>query len=315
VAAGLVAAPSPPTGPVVVIINPISGTGGRPEVARDRLALASALVRRHGLDAEVFLTEYGGHARTLAHDAVARGAVTVAAWGGDGTVNEVASVLAFTGVALAIVPSGSGNGLARELGIPLRPEAAFDVAFTGAERIIDCGDIDGHLFFNVAGIGIDARVAHAFSEGGLARRGFRRYIELTLSELFRFVPEEHTVVADEVSLRVTPLLIAIANSRQYGHGALIAPAARLDDGRLDVVVVAQRSPWNALREVPMLFSGKIARIRGVTMLTGETIEVAAPGRILYHVDGETHVGDRTIRARVHPGALRVIVPRLVNGDG
>jgi diacylglycerol kinase (ATP) len=309
VAAGLVAAPSPPrAGPVVVIINPISGTGGRPEVARDRLALASALVRRHGLDAEIFLTEYGGHARTLATDAVTRGAVTVAAWGGDGTVNEVASVLAFTEVALGIVPSGSGNGLARELGIPLRPEAAFDVAFTGAERTIDCGDVDGHLFFNVAGVGVDARVAHAFSEGGLIRRGFRRYLELTLSELFRFVPEEHTVVADEVLLRVTPLLIAIANSRQYGHGALIAPAARLDDGQLDVVVVAQRSPWNALREVPLLFSGKIARIQGVTMLTASTIEVAAPSRILYHVDGETHIGGTSVRARVHPRALRVIVP-------
>jgi YegS/Rv2252/BmrU family lipid kinase len=314
VAADSAPARDSPTGPVLIVINPISGTGGRPAVARRRKALAERLVERHRLDATIVLTECGGHARALAGDAVTRGAAAVVAWGGDGTVNEVASALAYTKMPLGVIPSGSGNGLARDLGLPLDPSAAFAVAVSGLDRLIDCGDVDGHLFFNIAGIGIDARIAQAFSAGGLGRRGFRRYVELTLGELFRFVPEEHVVVADELTLRVRPLLVAIANSRQYGHGALIAPGARIDDGKLDVVVVAHRSPWWALCHAPMLFAGKVTRVAGVTTLPVSTVEVTSPARILYHVDGETRLGGTTVTARVHPRALHVRVGRLAIGD-
>jgi YegS/Rv2252/BmrU family lipid kinase len=315
VAADAAPARPSPSGRILLIINPISGTGGRPAVARRRKALAERLVQRHRLDATIVLTECGGHARALAGEAVNRGAAAVVAWGGDGTVNEVASALAYTKVPLGVIPSGSGNGLARDLGIPLEPSAAFAVAVFGRDRLIDCGDVDGHLFFNIAGIGIDARIAEAFSAGGLGRRGLRRYLELTVRELFRFVPEEHAVVADELTLRVTPLLIAIANSRQYGHGALIAPGARVDDGKLDVVVVAHRSPWRALRDAPMLFAGKVTRVAGVRTLPASAVEVTSPARILYHVDGETRLGGTTVTARVHPRALRVRVGRLAMGEG
>ena len=105
--------------------------------------------------------------------ALSRGATMCVAWGGDGTVNEVASALAFTPVALAIVPSGSGNGLARELGVPLDAVSALTVAIDGRDRIIDAGEIEGRLFFNIAGLGLDARIAHRFAVNGLARRGFR----------------------------------------------------------------------------------------------------------------------------------------------
>src|SRR5262245_20218832 len=104
-----------------------------------------------GLRAEVFLTERGGHARELATGALERGATVVVAWGGDGTVNEVAAALAFRHAALGVVPSGSGNGLARELGIPTDPAAALTIALAGRLRVIDCGELDGRLFVNVAG--------------------------------------------------------------------------------------------------------------------------------------------------------------------
>src|SRR5690349_20568208 len=100
----------PPAGRVVVIVNPISGTGGRPDAARQRVALATSLIRRHGVEAQVVVTESAGHATALTADAVAAGATMVAAWGGDGTMNEVACALAFTGVTMALIPSGSGNG-------------------------------------------------------------------------------------------------------------------------------------------------------------------------------------------------------------
>lgn len=261
-----------------------------------------------GVDADVALTEWPGHARVLTQEALARGAATIIAWGGDGTINEVAAVLAFTSASLGIIPSGSGNGLARALGIPFDPAQAFDVALNGRRRCIDAGELDGRLFFNVAGIGLDARVAHEFAAHGLVRRGFRRYLEVAVRELFQFRADEHTVVADGTRLRTRAMLIALANGRQYGNGALIAPLARLDDGYLDVVVVAARSPLVAILQAPFLFAGWIARLPGVTTLPARDVEVTSARAVLYHVDGEPFIGGASVKACVHPEALRVIAP-------
>ena len=296
---------------VAVIINPIAGTGGRTDVARERAEQAVCLVAGRGLDAQavqVLVTERSGHARELTHALLAQGVTTVVAWGGDGTVNEVAAALAFRDATLVVVPSGSGNGLARELRIPLDPGRAFAAAFEGRACRIDAGELDGRLFFNVAGIGLDARVAHRFAAGGLARRGFSRYVTVTAQELFTYKADYHTVVTDGTSLHVRAMLIAIANARQYGNGAVIAPAARVDDGRLDVVIVAARSPLAALAQVPRLFMGQIARVRGVTSVPAVDIQVTSEHAVLYHVDGEPYVGGASIAARPRARALRVAVP-------
>ena len=284
---------------IAVIINPISGTGGRLEVARRRAELASELVHARGIAAEVYLTERPGHARELAAAAVARGVKTLIAWGGDGTVHDIASVVAFRDCVLGIIPVGSGNGFARELGIPLRPEAAFAIALDGVERTIDCGEIDGRLFFNIAGFGLDARVAHQFAAGGL---------ELTARELFAFEPDDHTIVADGVTVREKTIVLAVANGRQYGNGAVIAPGARMDDGKLDVVVIAARHPLIALLQTPMIFAGQIARVPGVTILTTTNVEITSARTAMYHLDGEPYVGAASVKACVRPRALRVRVP-------
>ena len=293
---------------IAVIINPISGTGGRIEVARERAERAASLIAARGLAAEVFMTERSGHARELAIAALNRGVTSIVAWGGDGTVNEVASVLAFREATLAIVPSGSGNGLATELLIPRDPDGAFEAAFCGRDCRIDAGELDSRLFFNIAGIGLDARVAYRFAANGLVRRGFLRYLEIATQELFAFKSEVHTIVTDGASIRVDAMIIAIANARQYGNGALIAPAARLNDGRLDVVVIEGRSPFAALVHAPRLFTGQIAGVRGVTHLHAQAIEVTSAGPMIYHVDGEPFIGGASITGRSRPGALRVMVP-------
>jgi diacylglycerol kinase (ATP) len=292
---------------VAIIVNPISGTGGRPEVARRRAELAASLVSAMGLDAEVFLTERGGHARELAVGALQRGATIVVAWGGDGTVNEVACALAFRNAELAVVPSGSGNGLARELGIPADPSAALAVALGDHSRVIDCGELDGRLFVNVAGIGLDAQVAHQFAARGLARRGLARYVQITARELFRYEPADYTIVAGRHVIRQRALLVAVANARQYGNGALIAPQARLDDGKLDVVVVGARPVWRTLVQVPWLFTGRIARVPGVSMLAAPEIAISSNRRVSCHVDGEPFLGGVSVHARIRPLALRVKV--------
>jgi YegS/Rv2252/BmrU family lipid kinase len=294
---------------IAVVINPISGTGGRIDVARARAAQAAAFLASRGCDpSNVFITERPGHAREIALAAIDRGVSTVAAWGGDGTMNEVGTALAFKDAALALVPSGSGNGLARDLGIPFDAAAALDVAFSGRERVIDAGDIDGRLFFNVAGIGLDARVAHRFAVDGLEKRGFSRYMAITLRELARYQPDRLTVTTPAASTTGLLLLVAIANGRQYGNGAMIAPHARLDDGRLDVVTVTTRPLVRACLELPLVFMGKIDRLGGVTMATTESVQITSPHPVVYHLDGEPIAGTLGIAARACPRALTILVP-------
>ena len=291
---------------VVVIINPISGAGRRRDVARMRAEQAAALAEQRRLSAEVFVTERPGHARELTQAGLRRGATTFVAWGGDGTVNEIGSALVGADATLAIVPSGSGNGLARELGIPLEPAGAFRVLFEGRSRLIDVGELDGHLFFNIAGIGLDARVALRFAEGGLQRRGFARYLEIAAREVAFFKPHEYALTANGRDLRVRPLLIAIANARQYGNGALIAPDAQLDDGQLDLVVVDYMPAWRVLMHAPKLFAGTVAQVPGVSITRTSALGIASDAALVYHVDGEPHVGGQCVSARIYSRALRVI---------
>ena len=195
-----------------------------------------------------------------------------------------------------------------ELGIPRDPSSAFQVIFEGRTRVIDAGELDGHVFFNVAGIGLDARVAHRFALSGHKRRGFVRYLELAAREILSFTPIDCALTTDDDSsvCRVRPLLIAIANARQYGNGALIAPDACLDDGKLDVVVVEHRAPWRVLVQAPRLFSGDVARVPGVSIRRALSAVISADSPLVYHVDGEPYVGGHSVKARIHPEALRVV---------
>jgi diacylglycerol kinase family enzyme len=105
---------------------------------------------------------------------------------------------------------------------------------------------------------------------------------------------------------VRPLLIAIANARQYGNGALIAPDARLDDGKLGIVIVDHRAPWRVLVQAPRLFSGTVAQVPGVSIRRALSAVISADAALVYHVDGEPYVGGHSVKARIHPGALRVV---------
>jgi diacylglycerol kinase (ATP) len=291
-------------GSVAIIINPVSG-GARPDTVRARVQLALEVVEAHGDRPEVFVSEQIGHARELAKSAAARGMRLVLAWGGDGTINEVASALAFDEVPLGIVPAGSGNGLARELGVSPRPQQAIAEALRAEPRAIDVGEIDGRLFVNVAGIGVDAYVASQFNAAGNRRRGLLGYAVITARALTTYVPRRYRITSERDQVEVRAVLVTIANSAQFGNGARIAPGARIDDGLLDLVVIAERSRWATLRQVPRLFNGTIERIRGCTRsrIRGVTIEADEP--MTFHVDGEPIHGGTRLRARVHPAALRI----------
>jgi YegS/Rv2252/BmrU family lipid kinase len=238
---------------------------------------------------------------------VAAGCELVVAWGGDGTINEVASELVGTGTPLGIVRAGSGNGLARELGIPSHPDYALDIALTGRDRAVDAGEIAGRRFFNVAGIGFDAAMAADFSRLGGERRGPLRYAGVVARALFGYGAAHYSIEVDGRQLETDALLVAIANLSQYGSDAFIAPGALPDDGLLDVMVVGERGVLGRIGLVARSYLRTIDRAAGVTRLPATHVVVRTDQPILFHVDGEPHQGGTTVDARVHPAAIRVRV--------
>jgi YegS/Rv2252/BmrU family lipid kinase len=290
---------------ITVIINPIAG--GRRTNPDRNARLAAEVIEGCGALPEVFVTEHRGHASDLARAAMARGADVVAAWGGDGTINEVGSVLAFSDTPLAIVPAGSGNGLARELGISRRPIHALEGIVDGECRRIDVGEVAGRLFLNIAGAGFDAHIAREFAT--CRRRGFARYAWLTLTHLRSFRSRTFTIETPEGRRSFDALFVCLANSRQFGNGAIIAPEARVDDGLLNVVIVGARPAWRTICAAPSLFRGRVATVPDVWTFPITETRISAEEPVLFHVDGEPVEGEKVLNARVHPAALVVRLPR------
>lgn len=288
---------------VTVIVNPASGARSKRDAAQTRTRLAERVLGELGVAVEVRVTERGGHASELARAAAAAGADVVCSWGGDGTFNEVAAALAFGSVPIAIVPSGSGNGLARELRTPIDPARALVLAVRGADRRLDVGEINGRLFFNVAGIGFDAVVARRFAAS--PRRGFWPYLAIAARELCTYRAPTYDVVADGRRSRERALMVVAANSRQYGNGAIIAPAAKPDDGELDLVVVQHGSIVGTLSRVPRLFRGTLDTCAAVSMQRIRSATVTSEGPVAVHLDGEPVDLSGPLEIRVRPGALIV----------
>jgi YegS/Rv2252/BmrU family lipid kinase len=290
---------------IAIIINPISGARGRALAAGARVELARRVAAACGETADVSVTEQAGHARDLARTARAGGARLVVAWGGDGTVNEVASALAFGDVPLAIVPGGSGNGLAHELGVSADPTAALTAALRATPRSIDAGEVDGRLFVNVAGIGFDAHVAARFNSPDNRRRGLAGYALLTARSLAAYTPGRYDIVTADARLTVCALLVVLANGTEFGNRIRIAPHARVDDGALDLVIVEQRSRLGTVWNMRRLLGGSVDRAPIWSSRRVERVVIGSDAPMTFHVDGEPIHGGTSIEARVHAGALRI----------
>jgi len=284
-----------------LIVNPTAGA------ARASLSSREALVRRAldeaGVAAEVFLTERPGHAHELARDLVRNGRDLVIAWGGDGTINEIASALVGSTTALGVVPSGSGNGLARELGLPRRAAAAIRAAVDGRPRRLDAGEIAGRFFFNIAGVGFDAEVALRFNQRPGRRRGLWPYVAFVFDELRGYRPSRYTIALDDETVEMEAFAIILANSRQYGNAIRVAPDARPDDGLLDVLVVDHRSVPRHLWRARHLLLGTIGRAEGIVRRRVRGGSIAGDRMLACHADGEPFSVQGPATVRLHPGAL------------
>jgi YegS/Rv2252/BmrU family lipid kinase len=291
---------------VRLIVNP-SAAGGR---ALRRLPAVEARLRALGVAVRTEHTRDLAHARALAGGAASAGEVPVTL-GGDGLVGAVAGGLReVPGAVLGVLPGGRGNDFARVLGLPLDPVTACAVVARGASRAVDLGEADGRAFVGIASLGFDSE-ANRWANTAPARLGRLVYAYGALRALAAWRPAAFTVVVDGDETAFAGWSVAAANTSTYGGGMALAPAARLDDGALDVVLVSATSRAHFLRALPKVFRGTHVDDPCVRVLRGAEVRVAADRPFVVYADGEPIGAARpgaTFTIRALPAALRVLAP-------
>ena len=289
-----------------VIINPVSGKQRRDKEEWEKP------VRINFPDAAVFFTQRAAHATELATRAAQEGFERILVAGGDGTINEAARALVGKSAALGIIPKGSGNGLARELGISLHYEEAL-VSMQRAEPVAcDVGQANGEYFFNVAGVGIEAEIARQFAEYGKnGARGMWPYFKLGIKTIFSYVPKKLSLTYNATEETLAPLTLVFANGTQYGSNFTIAPYASLTDGLLDIVEVKAVSKWKLLLAAPSFFRKAPAGFGVTDTRRAQEAVVSAQGDIVYHLDGEPKVASGKLHIKLLPQALHLLIPKRI----
>jgi diacylglycerol kinase (ATP) len=288
---------------VGVIVNPVSGADGKQASSGPRrVDLARRSLDALGVASEIVATTGRGTGARLAREMVGRGIEVVIAWGGDGTINEVAGPLIGTPTVLGIVRSGSGDGLGRTLGVPEDPSAALQAAVSGATRAIDVGYLGDRHFLNVAGIGFDAVVATAFNAGG--RRGQLGYFIRTLQTVVGYRSARYRLQLEHESSDATRFLVAFANGREYGGHLVLSADADPSDGLLDAVVVDDGSVIRQMWRMRRLAVGVRRPAEGILRYRVRAATISGD-HLVCHVDGETFETRGVLGVRVAPAALHV----------
>ena len=291
---------------ILFIINRTAGQGEKHDLPR----LISFSCAKAGLLPDLEFTRYGGHASELARQAVAEGYPRMVAVGGDGTVNEVAGSLMHTGILLGIVPTGSGNGLARHLRIPLQVDQALGLVQTGRTLYMDALPINDRFSFNVSGIGFDGLVAGAFGANGA--RGLRNYARIILREFPRFRNFRVTAEFEGQKVQDRVFIVAIANSSQFGSGAVVAPRASVCDGQADICLI-RKPGWLQLPAfVFSMFTRQLDQSKLVQIFKTGSCHITMEGARASHLDGEPGPPLKEVNIKVEPACLKVMVPGTNN---
>lgn len=273
---------------IVFITNPISGTiskAGIPELVEVHLDHAR-------FSYEFVATQYAGHATLLAQEAAARGADIVCAIGGDGTVNEVGRGLLGTETAMAILPCGSGNGLARHLMLPMDLKRCLDIINLDTVETLDSGVINGHPFFCTCGMGFDAFISMKFAEAG--KRGLMTYVEQMLREGLSYKPETYEIEDEMGSKTYKAFLISAANASQYGNNAYIAPHASMSDGLLDVIIMQPFSLIEAPQVTLEMLNKTIDKNVNIRTFKARHVHIHRGKPGLIHYDGDPLMSDADV---------------------
>lgn len=286
---------------IYTIINPVSGTKSKKEIPE---MIASIDPREY--EVHILMTGYEGHATQIAKDAVRDGVECVIAVGGDGTINEVAKALVNTDVVLGIIPSGSGNGLARDLNIPLNYHKALEIIQKGNSVKIDYGIANEHIFFCTCGVGFDALVSEKVLNQ--SSRGKLMYVKSMLDVYVNFKPEHYKVTTPDGDFSDTSFLITCANASQYGNNGFIAPEADMQDGKMNIAILRSVPPMNIPQTAIQLISKNIGNNANLLeIITSEAlIERELDG--VMHLDGNAIHTDKDISVKIIKHGLNVLVP-------
>ncbi|GAA4310241.1 diacylglycerol kinase family protein [Compostibacter hankyongensis] len=289
---------------VLFIINQKSGTDRRKQLGR---VIARELDGTR-FSSEIVFTGYRGHAVTLAREGVQAGVDIIAAVGGDGSVNEVAQGMEGSDALLAVIPKGSGNGLARTLGIPRDTGRAIRLINRQHTRWIDAGTANGHLFLSNAGVGFDALIARLFARN--TGRGLLNYTKLVLHSLGKYQHKHYHLEADGHLLHEKAFFVAVANGTQFGYDFKIAPGALPDDGWLDLCVMHPLRMTNLPHVGLQALTGRLRNNAYIQQLRCRRVRITRDEPLEWmQVDGDAlPVENGYVEIGLRPRALRVIVP-------
>ncbi|MBU2019253.1 MAG: diacylglycerol kinase family lipid kinase [Bacteroidetes bacterium] len=282
------------------IINPKSGVHQKNDLP-DLIATHLDLNR---FEYDIIQTEYRKHAKTLAKEASDQGYDIVCAVGGDGSVHEVGTALIDTNTALAILPAGSGNGLARHLNIPLDLKQAILHLNSAQTRKMDTVLANDKPFLNVGGYGFDALIAQKFEN--YHQRGFWGYTKLIFKEYFTYNNYKYKFTIDNKTREEELLLFTVANATEFGNGFCISPQSKIDDGVLELCLLKPFKGWKAPRIIRLCFQRKsnLSKYIEIIPFTEATLEIPIPKS---HYDGEPFDVRSTIHIRVVPKSLLIFV--------
>ena len=300
---------------IAFIINPISGNK---ETQNAKKKLPKLIMQTLDMDQwlpNIVYTEYAGHATELAFQYARMGFDAVVAVGGDGTVNEVAQGLvkgtqpASFGrqTALGIIPMGSGNGFARHLNIPIRPQRAIEMINHSEPIAVDYGLANGRLFVSTCGTGFDALIADHFA--GSNKRGFSTYLQNVLHDAFSYHPQTYHIVGDGLDVTHKAFLITFANANQWGYEALIAPKASVQDGKMDIMLMSSNALLGSASLALRLFAGSIDDSHFMDTLRAKEVTLEREEAAPFHIDGEPVEMDKDIHIKIIADGLRVLAEK------
>jgi diacylglycerol kinase (ATP) len=288
---------------IIFLINPISGVRSKkniPELIENHLDTTK-------FSYEIAYTKSSEHAVELTKNAIQKQPNEIVAVGGDGTINLIAGELVQTEIPLAILPLGSGNGLARALRIPLDLKKAIELINQEHTGYIDTGIANSVRFMNVCGFGFDAHVSSKFAEAGT--RGFKTYAKVSLQELSTYQLKKYQLSFSEKQVTETAFILAICNGPQYGNNAYIAPLAEFNDGLFDITVLKKVSWKNAIGLSKDLFMRTLHQSKLVNNYRTDEIIIEQEDAAYVNIDGEPIWFEPKVHIKLLRNSLKLILPK------
>jgi YegS/Rv2252/BmrU family lipid kinase len=231
--------------------------------------------------------------------------------GGDGSVNLVAQTILGTDITLGIVPAGSGNGLARSIGMPMNTSEAVELIAKGNIKIMDTAEVNGHSFFCTSGVGFDAHIGGLFAN--LKNRGLKAYLKLIVRELMGYKPQLYTVKSDGVEIQKKCFFITVANAGQFGNNFYISPGAKLNDGLFNVVMVRPFRIIPGLAMVWKITRGRADKSKYIETFACKNLTIIREKEGSVHFDGEPGMLGKELYYVLRPNSLKVIAGPGFNG--